>query len=199
MSEATVIHIVDDNRAVRDSLGLLVSSAGWQQMTYESAEDFLENYNPACPGCLVLDVRMPGMSGVELLKLLPEKGIHLPVVMISGHADIALAVQALKSGAMDFIEKPFDDEVFIGQLEECLQAIDLIKPAPGQTKGSSHLERLTCREREVLDLLVSGKSNKATAAILGISVRTVEVHRAKIMDKLETKSLADVIRMVLAP
>lgn len=196
MKQASIVHIIDDDKAIRDSTSMLAKSAGWQALTYCSAEDFLSSYDSAGPGCLIMDVRMPGMTGIELQRLLPTKGIFLPVIVMSGHADIPMAVQAIKAGAIDFLEKPFDGEVFISQVRTCFSALSLVRPSQGEQQAEC-LHQLTPRENEILNLLVDGKSNKCIAQSLGISPRTVEVHRASVMKKLDASSLADLVRRAI--
>lgn len=192
------VFIVDDDEAVRDSLQLLMLSAGLSAESFASAQAFLQQFDAQRPGCLILDIRMPGMSGLELQDRLNEVGCILPVIIITGHGDVPMAIRAFKSGIFDFIEKPFNDQVLL----DCVQrAIE--QDRENRTQLMHHadrdalLETLTAREREVLEHVVSGKANKVIAADLGVSQRTVEVHRAKVMEKLKVRSLADLVRLVL--
>ncbi len=196
-SEAT-IYIVDDDEAIRKSLALLMRSEGYLAKTCSSAQQFLKSYVPAVPACVVLDVRMPGMSGMELQDLLIKREIHVPVIIMTGHGDISMAVRAMKAGACDFIEKPFENQLLLGRIEEALHdAMDELRRDGEAAHARERLELLTPRERETLELLVVGKLNKQVASDLNISVRTVEAHRAKIMEKLEVRSLSELVRLAL--
>ncbi len=169
----------------------LIASAGLRVEDYPSADEFLADYDPARPGCLVLDIRMPGMSGLTLQDQLIARGVAIPVIMITGHGDVAMAVGAVKKGAIDFIQKPFDDEVLLDRVCQSL-AIDAERRRKHAERAEfeSRLARLTPREREVLDLLISGKGNKEIAFQLGLSRKTVDIHRAHVMMKLEVDSLS---------
>ncbi|MEO5335822.1 MAG: response regulator [Magnetospirillum sp. WYHS-4] len=193
MPAEEMIFVIDDNEAVRDALDMQLSAAGYLVSTFASALAFLEAYEPAWRGCIVADVRMPGMSGIELQHELARRGIPLPVVIITGHADVPMAVAALKAGAVDFIEKPFRDEVLIASLGDAL-ARGPATLARFSSQGA-RFTALTAREREILDLLVAGHSSKAIGAILDISPRTVDVHRAHIMDKAKANSIVDLVRL----
>lgn len=184
------IHVVDDAEDVRESLAILLDVAGFRCRTYGSAIEFLGVVRPGWTGCVVADVRMPGMTGIELQKELLLRGIRLPVVIITAHADVPMAVAALKAGAVEFIEKPFRDEVLIAAVRDALAG-----DTPRKAVASARFASLTSREREILDLLVAGHSSKAIAAILGISPRTVDVHRAHIMDKAKVNTIADLVRL----
>ncbi|OGI51054.1 MAG: DNA-binding response regulator [Candidatus Muproteobacteria bacterium RIFCSPHIGHO2_02_FULL_65_16] len=198
MQAEPVVYVVDDDDAIRDSLRLLLRSAGLQAKTFASAQQFLDAYIEPAPGVLLVDVRMPGMSGLELQELLAARKITLPVIIITGHGHVAMAVRAMKVGAADFIEKPFDNEALLECIRKTLaRAADARRLQAHGAEAAARLARLTPREREVLELLVAGKSNKAIASDLGISARTVEVHRAKIMEKLDARSLSDVVRISL--
>lgn len=199
MNGGETIYLVDDDAAVRGSLTLLLKAAGRRPVAYDSAAAFLEAYVPGAPGALVVDVRMPGMSGLELQRLLARGGMTIPVIVMTGHGDIAMAVQAIKAGAADFIEKPFSDEVLLGCIERAL-AMDHGRRREEHRRGAvaARLAALTAREREVMALLVRGKLNKVVAAELGVSTRTVETHRARIMEKLGARSLSDLVRMAMA-
>lgn len=194
-----IVYVVDDDAAILKSLGLLLRSEGYTVRTCASAQEFLSAYDPEHPGCVVLDVRMPGMGGLELQSELEARGISVPVIIMTGHGDVPMAVRAMRAGARDFIEKPFTNERLLERVREALQASasrfdELSRHA--QVRG--RLDQLSRREQEVLDHLVSGKLNKQIAAELGISVRTVEAHRARIMDKLEVRTLSGLVRLSLA-
>jgi len=195
MMNEYMVHIVDDDNAIRESLSLLMKSEGIQATTYATAEDFLSQYHPTESQCLLLDIRMPGMSGLELIEELKKRNISIPVIFITGHGDISMAVQAMRAGATDFIEKPFDSDYLIRRTRDCLQeCLCLSHSNELKQKMNERLSRLTKRERQVMDLLVDGKQNKTIAYELNISVRTVELHRAKVMEKLSAHSLSDVVR-----
>lgn len=193
------IYIVDDDEALRDSLVWLLESSGHHVRAYESAEAFLGLYNAAMTGCLVLDVRMPGMSGLELFEELKRRHCTLPVIFITGHGDVPMAVSAVKKGAVDFIEKPFSERDMLGLIGECLAAEQQSRgKRQHEAETARRLHHLTQREREVLDLIIAGKLNKQIADVLGISIKTVEVHRARVMEKMEANSLAELVQNVLA-
>ncbi len=193
------IHIVDDDEALRDSLVWLLESEGHQAATYASAEDFLAAWSPEMRGCLLLDVRMPGMSGLELFEKLVARHNTLPVAFITGHGDVPMAVAALKRGAVDFIEKPFNDRGMLKLIEQCLASDRRQHTQRRQNAETARrLRLLTSREREVLDLIVAGRLNKQIADDLGISIKTVEVHRARVMEKMNVPSLAELVQQVMA-
>jgi two-component system response regulator FixJ len=198
VASATVF-IVDDDPAMRDSMSFLVRSVGMAVETFTSAQVFLDSYDPERPGCLVLDVRMPGMSGLELQEFLVERGIQTPVVMVTGYGDVPMAVRALKGGAVDFLEKPFTDQELIDTVNEALarDARQRVKEAE-RAKVKERIARLTPREREVMDLVIEGKPNKVIAAELGLSPKTVEVHRSRVMAKMQVSSLAALLQSVLS-
>jgi two-component system, LuxR family, response regulator FixJ len=198
MSNASVIHVIDDDPIIRDSVGLVLARNGFCVQTHDSASQFLDHVDPDNTGCVITDVCMPGMSGIELLGKIKERGLLFPVVVITGNADIPLAVQAIKKGAVDFIEKPFDDEALLSSLRQALTQDNDIEALERKKDASAKFETLTDRENEVLAGLLKGKLNKIIAHELGISPRTVEVHRANIMHKMQAKSLAELIRMSLA-
>jgi len=195
---AWTVFVVDDDAAVRDSLAFLLEAAGFAVRTFDSAEAFLDALRPDWAGCLLTDVRMPGLSGVELQETLARRGVELPVIVMTGHGDVPLAVRAMKAGAVDFLEKPFDDAQLIERLRQC-RAEDAARRARRAARAHRReaLERLTPRERQVLACLVAGKPNKIIAAELGISPRTVEVHRARVLEKLEARSLPELVRIAL--
>jgi two-component system response regulator FixJ len=197
MPSDAVVHVVDDDEAVRESLAFLLRAAQIEVKTYDSAVTFLRN--PPAGGCVVTDVRMPEVSGIDMLQRLRELGLTLPVIVITGHGDVPLAVEAMKAGAVDFIEKPFDDEVLLSAIRAALtrRARESARDARS-LEIHDRIKRLSEREREVLDRLVAGKANKVIAFELGISPRTVEVYRANLMTKMQAKSLSELIRMTLA-
>jgi two-component system response regulator FixJ len=197
-SDAAIVHVVDDDEAMRQSLAFLLRTVGIQAQTYESAAEFLKEVSRLKAGCVVTDVRMPGMSGIELLHRVRELKISMPVIVITGHGDVPLAVEAMKGGAVDFIEKPFDDDVFLKAVRTALhaQASDHERQQLKTTIGN-RLASLSKRERDVLQGLVAGQPNKTIGYNLGISPRTVEIYRANLMTKMEAGSLSDLIRMAL--
>jgi two-component system response regulator FixJ len=198
MSEG-VVHVIDDDPAMRDSLAFLMDSADLAARTYDSALAFLDRLPDAEPGCILTDVRMPEMSGLELIARLKELGVALPVVVMTGHADVPLAIQAMKAGVHDFIEKPFDDEVLLGAVRSAL-AIGRHQTEREEEAAAirARLGSLTGRERDVLQGLVAGQPNKIIAYELGISPRTVEIYRANVMTKMGAGSLSELVRMALA-
>lgn len=191
-----VVYLVDDEFSVRDSLRLFIESTEQTVRSFESAEAFLKNYDDNKPGCLLLDIRMPSMSGLELQKELLIRDISIPIIFISGHAGIPDSAKAFRSGAVDFLEKPFDNEILLERIEEAIKK-DIANRELNVHRHliQDRLNSLTLREHEVLFLIVRGSSNKEIARILGISNRTVEAHRARIMEKMQAKSLADLIVM----
>lgn len=192
------IFVVDDDSAVRDSLKLLLRSVGQSVETFGSGQEFLDGYNDDRAGCLVLDIRMPGMSGLELQQKLNERHSILPIIFITGHGDVPMAVEAMQAGAVDFIQKPFRDQDLIDRINQALEKDNNNRAALGERNDiRRRLETLTPREREVLDLVVHGKANKVIAGDLKLSQRTVEIHRARVMEKMQASSLAHLVRMVL--
>jgi FixJ family two-component response regulator len=192
----TTVFVIDDDPATRDSIAWLLESARWSVETFESGEAFLAAYNPQRPGCLILDIRLPGMSGVALQEELTRRGIVLPVIMLTGFGDVSLAVQAFQQGAFDFIEKPFTDDQILACIGRAIALDRDRRRREGQrTAASSRLNRLTPREREVMAMVVAGKANKVVAYDLGISQKTVESHRARLMEKLDVQCLADLVRL----
>jgi FixJ family two-component response regulator len=191
------VFIIDDEKAMRESLKTLMETVGLNSKTYSSADKFLEDYDQKIHGCLVVDVRLPGMSGLELQAKLIQEGIKLPVIVITGHGDVPMAVQAMKMGALNFIEKPFRDQVLLDNIQK---AIDFdAKMRNEQTKNVESkikLESLTPREREIIGLLVTGKPNKAIAFELGISQKTVDFHRANILKKMGVESVVGLVRLL---
>jgi two-component system, LuxR family, response regulator FixJ len=193
-----IVFIVDDDEAVRNSLRLLVKSIGLNATILGSAQEFLATYDPLQPGCLILDVRMPGMSGLELQQQLNLRGAVIPVIFITGHGDIPMAVEAMQQGAFDFLQKPFRDQDLIDRLQRALDKDRTNRAELGErSRIRARRDSLTPREREVLALVASGKANKVMAADLGLSQRTVEIHRARVMEKMAASSLAQLVRMVM--
>ncbi len=192
------VFLVDDDDAVRDSVSLLMRSAGLRTREFASAAEFLEQYGRDQLGCLLLDVRMPGMSGLELQKELNRRNHTLPIVFISAHGDIPMAVEAVRRGAIDFIQKPFDDEELLDKVKQALHSSERRYEEESERLDiRRRVESLTAREREVMSQVVQGKANKVIASDLGVSQRTVEIHRARVMEKMQASSLAQLVRMVL--
>lgn len=192
------IYIIDDDEGMRNSLSWLLTSSGYDTIAFENAESFIENIPANDLGCIIADIRMPGMSGLELYQWLSEMNFHLPVIIITGHGDISIAVKALKDGIFDFVEKPFDDKIILDSIH---MAIQCCKNQQAQRSLQQMLcdrfETLTSREKEVMDKIVLGLSNKQIAATLNISIKTVEVHRSRVMEKMQADSLAELVRMSL--
>ena len=196
-SDKPVVHVIDDDEAMRESLAFLLSAVGLEVRTYESALGFLDIAPNAEAGCVITDVRMPGLSGVDLLRRLRELKLGIPVIVITGHADVPLAIQAMKAGVADFIEKPFDDEVMLAAIRNALARHAGDEGAAAERQVVlDRIATLSPREREVMDGLVAGKANKAIAFDLDISARTVEVYRANLMMKMQAKTLSELVRMV---
>jgi two-component system response regulator FixJ len=199
MNDKTVIHVIDDDAAMRDSLAFLLDVNGFAPQVYESADAFLKGTGVGVARCVVSDIRMPGMNGVELVRTLKGRGSTCPVILITGHGDVSLAVEAMKAGAVDFIEKPFDDETLLGAIRAALGAG---APGPGSSsarkEAEARLADLSPRERDVLQGLVAGKINKVIAHDLSISPRTVEVYRANLMAKTGARSMSELMRLALA-
>ena len=197
MSASDIVHLIDDDEAFRRALAFQLGTAGFAVKIYESAVLFLERYDGSQSGCIVSDVRMPGMDGIRFLQRLKEMGVSLPVVIMTGHADVAMAVKALKAGANDFIEKPFTDESLLEAVRSALTRSLKGQPPAEMEQVRARLATLTPREREVLDALVAGQPNKTIAYDLGVSSRTVEVHRANVMTKMAAANFAELVRMTL--
>jgi two-component system response regulator FixJ len=196
-SQPTVF-VVDDDEAVRGSLKLLLKSIGLPVIAFPSASDFLAAYRTEQAGCLILDIRMPGMSGLELQQQLNVRGAVIPVVFISGHGDIPMAVEAMQHGAFDFLQKPFRDQDLIDRVRKAMERDSVSRGQLRQLgRIQERLDSLTAREREVLGLMTLGKQNKVMAGELGVSQRTVEIHRARVMEKMEARSLAQLVRMII--
>lgn len=193
---ALTVYIVDDDPSVRDALGLLLSVRGYRTAVFASGEDFLRAWQRDWIGCLLIDIRMPGMDGLTLQRKLGELKCHLPVIIITGHGDASLARQAFKASASDFLEKPFDDDKLIAAITEAFRQEEaMLKERLRNDQLSQVLKELTPREREVMDLVVMGRHNREIAPELGISVRTVEVHKARLMAKLDVSSVPDLVRI----
>jgi len=196
-SPEPTVFVVDDDQAMRHSLRWLLQSVGLPVETYATAEEFLAGYSPDQPGCLVLDIRMPGMGGLQLQDELKARSIRLPIIIITGYAEVPTAVRALKAGAVDFLEKPFSDQLLVDHVRKAIAADRVARAAEAQrTAAQGRLALLTTREREVLCRVVDGKANKVIAAELGIVEKTVEAHRSRLMVKLAVDSLAGLIRLV---
>jgi RNA polymerase sigma factor (sigma-70 family) len=198
-SNRATVFVVDDDQAMRNSLKWLIESIGVEVESFASADDFLRQHQPGRAGCLVLDVRMPGMSGLDLQEHLSEKGMQIPVVIITGHGDVPMAVRAMKHGAVDFIEKPFNDEVLLDAIRRAIAHEHQQRIQQGEyLQLQQRLASLTPREHEVMTMVTEGRSNKEIANALGVSAKTVEAHRARVMEKMQAGSLAELVRMALA-
>jgi two-component system response regulator FixJ len=198
-SAGGMVHVVDDDDAMRHSLLFLLECDGIEARSYESALDFLEKLPSMERGCIVTDIRMPGMSGLELVTTLKEGGVSDPVIVITGHGDVPLAVEAMKAGVSDFLEKPFDDQQLLSAVRRALdRGRDIAAEDAEQREIAERIAALSGREREVLDGLIEGKPNKIIAFDLGISARTVEIYRANVMTKMQAKSLSELVRMTIA-
>ena len=198
IAEEKTVFIVDDDEAARESLSWLISSVGLKVETFASARDFLDAFDRSRPGCLLVDVRMPGMSGLELQRRLESEPGCLPVIIVTGHGDVQMAVRAMKDGAFDFFEKPFNDQVLLDLVSRAVRECERRRDAQKERMAvQARCDQLTPRERQVMDMIVAGKTNKQIAYDLDISDKTVEAHRAKVMDKLEAASLADLIRKAM--
>ena len=203
MATESIVYVVDDDDAIRDSLKVLLESDGLAAEGFASGRDFMDAYNTSAhenlAACLLLDVRMPDMNGLEMQAELARQQINLPIIIITGHADVPIAVKALKSGAVDFIEKPFSGDRILASVRSALEIADKnYKEQASLATERLKMERLTVREKEVLEQLVIGRLNKVIAYELGISARTVEIHRARIMEKMEARNIAHLVRLALA-
>ncbi len=198
MNNNPTVFVVDDDQAIRNSLKWLIETIGMRVETFASAEEFIRSYYPGRSGCLLLDIRMPGMNGLELQAHFNQQNIRLPIIIITGHGDVPMSVRAMKAGAVDFIEKPFNDELLLESIRSALE-IDSEQRLL-QTERSeiaTRLEQLTPREHEVMSMVTDGKANKEIAAALGVSAKTVEAHRARVMEKMQASSLAALVKMVI--
>lgn len=193
------IFVVDDDEAMRDALGALLRSVGLPVQAFGSAKEFLEEFDPERAGCVLLDVRMPGMSGLDLQRLLGERYSEVPILLISGHADVPMAVEAMKRGAIDFIEKPIQGDVLLDRVRKCLELDAERRVASAEAaQMRKRLETLTAREREVSVLIAEGLPNKTIAAQLGISTKTLDVHRSHILSKLGLRTNAELVRVMVS-
>ena len=197
--EQITVFIVDDEEAIRDSLTMLIESVGLVAETYDSAQAYLENFDPSRPGCLILDVRMKGMSGLSLQDELNQKPLHPPIIIITGHGDVQMAVRAVKAGASEFLEKPFNEQQLLDSIHIAIeQDAEQRGKASKLAEIQDRVDRLTDREKEVMELIVTGMLNKNIAHELNISQSTVEAHRSKVMDKMEARTLSDLMRMIIS-
>jgi two-component system, LuxR family, response regulator FixJ len=198
MSKLPIVMVVDDDSGVRNAMRALLKSVGLNSTLYASAQEFLGAYDPHQPGCLLLDIRMPGMSGMDLQQELNLRGAVVPVIFMSGHADIPMAVEAMQHGAFDFLQKPFRDQDLLDRIQRAIARDAERRSALGERERiRARVDSVTDREREVLDLLTLGKQNKQIAQELGVSPRTIEIHRARVMEKMEAESVAELVRMML--
>ncbi len=199
MSErSTTVFVVDDDEAIRDSLDVLLKTVGLNATTFGSGDEFLEAYDAGWEGCILLDIRMPGTSGMEVQKRLAESGCRLPIIFITGHGDIPMAVEAMHVGAFDFIQKPFRDQDLLDRIDEALATRQEQEQQTARKKTiHKQFQTLTPREREVMQLVVHGAANKVIAMDLDVSQRTVEIHRSRVMEKMQARSLAELVRMSL--
>jgi two-component system response regulator FixJ len=194
-----IVHLVDDDAAVRRSAGFMLKTSGYEVLTYESGVELLKAAKDLTEGCILLDIRMPGMDGLEVQQALKDKGVGLPVIIMTGHGDVTLAVRAMKAGAVDFIEKPFEKNALLGSLEEGFRRLSRKEASQDRRMDAEvRLQALTSRERDVLEGLANGLPNKTIAYDLGISPRTVEIHRANLMTKLGVRSLSEALRIAFA-
>jgi len=198
MTSKATVFVVDDDAAVRDSLALLLQSVGLSAESYASADEFLQAFEPERPGCLVLDVRMPGMSGLELQEELAARHCLVPIIFLTAHGDVPMAVEAVKSGAVEFVQKPFRDQDLLDKIQHAL-ADDARNRAvlEDRERIASRVKSLTPREHEVMEMVVDGKANKVIASECGISQRTVEIHRGRVMKKMQAESVSELVQMVL--
>ena len=198
-SEKLTVYVVDDNEDIRELLKVLIDSMGHDVQTFANALDFLDVYQPRRPGCLVLDLRLPGMSGLTLQERLIKDRMNLPIIFISGHADVSAATVAMKNGAIDFIEKPFTSQILLDRIQDAIaQSVESYRQREEVDQLSRRFKQLTPREHQVLDLIVAGRLNKQIAGDLGLSEKTVETHRAQIMRKLHVDHVAPLVKMAVA-
>ncbi|MEE9358215.1 response regulator transcription factor [Candidatus Vondammii sp. HM_W22] len=198
MGNKATVFVVDDDQAMRNSLKWLIESVGMNVEVFGSADEFIRNYYPGRAGCLLLDVRMPGMSGIELQEYFVEQQIRIPVIIITGHGDVPMAVRAMKVGAVDFIEKPFNDELLLDSIRNAL-IIDVEQRSlqAERSEIAARLAALTPREHQVMEMVTNGRANKEIALALGVSAKTVEAHRARVMEKMQANSLAELVKMAM--
>lgn len=198
-ADSPLVHLVDDDGAIRRSAGFMLKTSGYQVKSYESGVELLKSHGELSQGCILLDIRMPGMDGLEVQQALRDKGVILPVIIMTGHGDVTLAVRAMKAGAIDFIEKPFEKATLLGAIEQGVKRLREVETGRDLAKEATvRLGALTPRERDVLGGLAQGLPNKTIAYDLGISPRTVEIHRANLMMKLEVRSLSEALRIAFA-
>lgn len=197
MTRKQIVYVVDDDEAVRQGLQALLTVSGYEVATFDSAETLLETLPPDAAGCVLADVRMPGMSGLELQRELKRRHPALPMVIITGHGDIPMAVSALKAGAVNFLEKPFDSEAILNSVNEALGRRPVLGDGPAVDDVAARVAQLTPRERDVMELVVAGHPNKIIAHRLKIALRTVEIHRARVMEKTGARNLSELIRMAI--
>jgi two-component system response regulator FixJ len=196
MTHEAVVHVIDDDEAMRDSLAFLLDSANLRSAVYDSAEQFLALAGGLASGCILTDVRMPEMNGLEMARRLADLGVRHPVIVMTGHADVPLAIEAMRAGVKDFIEKPFDDEALLASIRSALaEGAEALEQEGQGAEFRTRLDTLSPRERQVLDGLVLGQANKVIAYDLGLSPRTVEVYRANVMTKMQARSLSELVRM----
>lgn len=196
MRAEVVVNIVDDDEAVRHALGMLMQSVKLATQSFGSAREFLDGFDPTRPGCVVLDIRMPEMSGLDLQRELAHRGLRIPIIFITGHGDVPMAVRALREGAMDFIEKPFHDQELLDSISRAVsRSVDMLREQRARASFLTHSNALSLRERQVMELLVAGKCSKEIALQLSISPKTVDVHRGHIMDKMRAKSLVELVHL----
>ena len=199
MKSDVAVYIVDDDEAVRHSLNLLMQSVELHAICFASTQTFLDAYDASKPGCLILDIHMPDMSGLDLQRVLNEKQIQVPIIIITGHGDVPLAVRAMKAGAMDVLEKPFNDQALLDAITKAItKSSESFEDQNTRAKFQGRAEHLSPREREIMDLLILGKGSKKIAAQLGISPKTVDVHRIHIMEKMEVKSVVELARLAVS-
>jgi FixJ family two-component response regulator len=197
-NDAATVIVVDDDSGIRNAMRSLLKSVGLNSVLFGSAQEFLSAYQPSQQGCLVLDIRMPGMSGLELQQQLNVRGAVIPVIFMSGHADIPMAVEAMQHGAFDFLQKPFRDQDLLDRIQRAIVRDGELRKSLGEhARIRTHLETLTPREREVLDLMTQGLQNKSIAQKLAVSPRTIEIHRARVMEKMNAHSVAELVRMMM--
>jgi len=197
-TQQSTVHIVDDDAAVRKSLQLLFKTVGIEAIAHASGDDFLEQFDDAGEGCILLDIRMPGISGLELQKVLQERGSTIPIIFITGHGDVPMAVESMRLGAFDFLQKPFRDQDLMDRVSQALAQNEEAREASEQHHDiSQRYATLTPREKEVMACVVKGQANKVIAMDRDVSQRTVEIHRARVMDKMQARSLADLVRMAI--
>ncbi len=198
-SSEPIVYVVDDDQSIRHAMELLLRSVNLPHRIFASGTEFLDAYREGMSGCLVLDIRMPGLGGLELQERLAERDCSLPIIFITGFGDVPMAVEAIQKGAFDFIEKPFRDQDLLDCVGKALESDETRRREREAARDiRDRVTRLTGREREVLDLVVTGKANKVIAHELGVSQRTVEIHRARVMEKMEARSLAELVRMHMA-